>query len=234
MHWKIKRVGRVNSTQDVAREYIRTGAKVGTIVVADSQYSGRGRNDRIWVSTPGGLYLTAILRVKNYTNLLPLLAGIVIAETIKDETCIDPVLKWPNDIMINGRKVGGVLIDAEWCDDRCLILLGIGVNLNNTLPDSIEEGTTLLEETGEEINLDTFLRRFLQLLEKYLNFLSEKPEEIVSHWTKLTDTLGRTLSIQSNKITYHGIAKYVDRDGALYLDCNGRTVKILSGTVLGR
>jgi BirA family biotin operon repressor/biotin-[acetyl-CoA-carboxylase] ligase len=234
MHWEIRRVGRVNSTQDVAREYFIEGAKVGTVIVADSQSSGRGRKGRIWASSPGGLYLTAILRMEHNTNLLPLLVGIAIAETIKEETNIDPVLKWPNDVLINGRKVGGVLIDAEWYDNQGFILLGTGVNINNTLPDSIEGGTTLSKEFGKEINLDTFLRRFLQLLEKYLYLLNQNPEEIISNWNRLTETLGRSLSIQSNNITYHGIAKYIDVEGALYLDCDGRTVKILSGTILGR
>ncbi len=234
MQWKIYHVGRVNSTQDVAREYINAGAKVGTVVVADSQCSGRGRNDRIWSSSPGGLYLTAILKVDYYTNLLPFLAGIAIAETIKEETCITPVLKWPNDILINGRKVGGVLINAEWFDNKSLVLLGIGINLNNILPDSIKSGTTLSEEIGKEINLDNFLSRFLKQLEKYLYLLGQNPEEIVTHWNRLTETLGRRLSILSNNKTYRGIAKYIDCDGALYLDCNGQTVKIISGTILGR
>ncbi len=236
MPWNILRVDRVTSTQDTARAHAESGAGVGTVIVADTQSEGRGRQGRSWDSPPGGLYMTALLEAGSHANLLPLVAGVVIAETIRDGFGVEAMLKWPNDVLIGGRKVGGVLVDADWSgDERGVILLGVGVNLNNAIPESLEEATSLSEEAGEEIDVDAFLESLLESLDGILPTLEDDPGEALARWEGLSETLGRRIVIKdSSGSILEGVAESIDDDGALILDCGGCSVRVLSGTVLGR
>jgi len=236
MPWEILHVGQVTSTQDTARAHAESGAGVGTVIVADTQSEGRGRQGRGWDSPPGGLYMTALLEAGSHANLLPLVVGVAVAETMRDGFGVDAVLKWPNDVLIGGRKVGGVLVDADWSGDRRgIILLGVGVNLNNAIPESLDEATSLSEETGEEIDVDAFLESLLERLDELLPTLEDDPREALARWEGLSETLGRRIIIKdSSGNILEGVAESIDYDGALILDCGGRSVRVLSGTVLGR
>jgi len=236
MLWEILRVGCVTSTQDAARAHAESGAGAGTVIVADTQSEGRGRKGRGWDSPPGGLYMTALLDAGSHANLLPLVAGVVIAEAIRDGFGVEAMLKWPNDVLIGGRKVGGVLVDADWSGDRRgVILLGVGVNLNNAIPKLLEEATSLSEEAGEEIDVDAFLDSLLERLDGILTTLEADPGEALSRWEGLSETLGRRIVIKdSSGSILEGVAESIDDDGALVLVCEGRSVRVLSGTVLGR
>jgi BirA family biotin operon repressor/biotin-[acetyl-CoA-carboxylase] ligase len=213
-----------------------TGARLGTVVVADTQSDGRGRLGRDWSSPSGGLYMTALLEAKPHANLIPLLSGTAVAETIRYCSGVEAELKWPNDVLIEGRKVAGILVDADWSgDERGFILLGVGVNLNNALPEDLKEATTLAEEEGEEIDVPAFLGSLLENLDDLLLTLEADPRKIIARWEGLSETLGKRIVVQdsSGNIT-EGIAESIDIDGALIIDCVGRLVRILSGTVLGR
>ena len=236
MPWKILRVSRVTSTQDAARDHTESGAGAGTVIVADTQSQGRGRQGRGWDSPPGGLYMTALLEAGSRANLMPLVAGVAVAETMRDGFGVEAMLKWPNDVLIEGRKVGGVLVDANWSGDRRgIILLGVGVNLNNAIPESLDETTSLSEEAGEEIDVDAFLESFLERLDELLPTLEDDPGEALARWEGLSETLGRRIIIKdSSGDVFEGVAESIDGDGALVLDCGGRSVRVLSGTVLGR
>ena len=236
MPWEILHVGQVTSTQDTARAHAESGAGVGTVIVADTQSEGRGRQGRGWDSPPGGLYMTALLEASPHANLMPLVVGVAVAETMRDGFGVDAVLKWPNDVLIGGRKVGGVRVDADWSgDERSVILLGVGVNLNNAIPESLEGATSLSEEAGEEIDVDAFLESLLERLAGILPTLEDDPGEALARWEGLSETLGRRIIIKdSSGDVFEGVAESIDGDGALVLDCGGRSVRVLSGTVLGR
>lgn len=236
MYWEILRVGRVSSTQDSARAHAESGAGVGTVIVADTQSDGRGRQGRGWDSPPGGLYITVLLEAGSHANLMPLVAGVAVAETMRDGFGVEAVLKWPNDVLIEGRKVGGILVDADWSgDERGVILLGVGVNLNNTIPKLLEEATSLSVEAGEEIDVDAFLGSLLKRLEGILSTLEVDPGELLARWEGLSETLGRRIVIKdSSGDVFEGVAESIDYDGALKLNCGGRMIRVLSGTVLGR
>jgi len=236
MPWEILRMRRVTSTQDAARARAGSGAQAGTVVVADTQSEGRGRRGRSWASPPGGLYMTAILEARPHANLMPLVAGVVLAETIREGFNVEAVLKWPNDVLIGGNKVGGVLVDADWSgDERGVVLLGIGVNLNNPIPGHLHEATSLSKEAGMEIDIDAFLASLLGRLEDLLLTLENDPEKALARWTELSETLGRRIVVKdSSGSILEGVAESVDRDGALILDCGSCSVRVLSGTVLGR
>ncbi len=180
--------------------------------------------------------MTALLEAGSRANLMPLVAGVAVAETMRDGFGVEAMLKWPNDVLIEGRKVGGVLVDANWSGDRRgIILLGVGVNLNNAIPESLDETTSLSEEAGEEIDVDAFLESFLERLDELLPTLEDDPGEALARWEGLSETLGRRIIIKdSSGDVFEGVAESIDYDGALILDCGGRSIRVLSGTVLGR
>ena len=236
MPWEILRLRNVTSTQNIARAHAKSGAGAGTVILADTQSEGQGRQDRSWESSSGGLYMTALLEAGPQANLMPLVAGVAIADTIRDGFSVDAMLKWPNDVLIGGKKVGGILVDADWSgDERGLILLGVGVNLNNAIQGSLSEATSLSEETGEEIDLDDFLKSLLERLDVILVTLEENPGKILARWNEFSETLGRRITVEnSSGDIFEGVAESIDSDGALILDCGERSIRILSGTVLGR
>lgn len=236
MPWEILRLGTVTSTQDTARAHAESGARARTVIVADIQSDGRGRQGRGWDSPLGGLYMTALLEAGSHANLMPLVAGVAVAETMRDGFGVEAVLKWPNDVLIGGRKVGGVLVDADWSgDERGVILLGVGVNLNNAIPELLDEATSLSAEAGEEIDLGAFLESLLENLDGILHTLEDDPGEALARWEGLSETLGRRIVIKdSSGDVFEGVAESIDHDGALILDCGGRSIRVLSGTVLGR
>lgn len=229
-------MGTVTSTQDTARAHAESGARARTVIVADIQSDGRGRQGRGWDSPLGGLYMTALLEAGSHANLMPLVAGVAVAETMRDGFGVEAVLKWPNDVLIGGRKVGGVLVDADWSgDERGVILLGVGVNLNNAIPELLDEATSLSAEAGEEIDLGDFLESLLENLDGILHTLEDDPGEALARWEGLSETLGRRIVIKdSSGDVFEGVAESIDHDGALILDCGGRSIRVLSGTVLGR
>jgi BirA family biotin operon repressor/biotin-[acetyl-CoA-carboxylase] ligase len=229
--WKIVRLSRVTSTQKVARDYALSGCAAGTVIVAETQTEGRGRHGRKWHSVEGGLYLTAVLKPVSRAGLVPLLAGIAVAEAIKTVTGIKAGLKWPNDILIGGRKVGGVIVDSSWfLGEVRFILLGIGANINNPLPEALPKATSLSLELGKGIDIDRFLHILIERLDYNLTNLDTEPDEILKSWRRLTQTLGKHVEVVNcSGEVVRGMAVDVDSDGALILENCGRRRRVVSG-----
>ena len=130
------------STMDLAHELAAQGASEGTCVWAEQQTAGRGRAGRTWASPPGGIYLSVILRPSRPVSELPqlsLVAGLACAEALRDGACLYPSIRWPNDLLLDGKKVGGILTEAK--DDA--VIVGIGINVT-TKPHDLPEGATAL------------------------------------------------------------------------------------------
>lgn len=189
----------------------------------------------MWYSGVGGLYMTVVLRPKSAASLIPLMAGVAISDAIRDTADIDAWLKWPNDVIIVGKKVGGVLAESAWFRGELKhVLLGIGVNLNNPLPPSLTEATTLSNEIGEEIDITWFIHELLQSLGNVLDLLKYEPRRILEAWRGRSSTLGRRVEVvTSSSETVSGIAVDVNQDGALVLDVGGRRRPVLSGSLRG-
>lgn len=125
-------VEEIDSTNDEARRLAKLGEKEGTVVIAASQLKGKGRLGRRWISPPGGIYLSIILKPYISPSKLPmitLLSAIAVVRTMRGLTKLDALVKWPNDIVIMGKKVGGILCEAA----NNIIIVGIGINLNTNL-----------------------------------------------------------------------------------------------------
>ena len=150
------RFDRVSSTQDVARKYAEDGREV--VVVAEEQTGGRGRLGRKWFSPRGGLWFSVVLRrIETPVTLVCLAAGLAVAEAVEELTGLKPCLKWPNDVLINGRKVCGVLVEGKFTGEKLsYLIVGVGLNVNiplDSFPPSIRgKATSLLNELGAKVN----------------------------------------------------------------------------------
>lgn len=177
--------------------------------------------------------MTAVLRPRSAAGLVPLMAGVAVAETVGATAGIDARLKWPNDILVDGRKVGGILTESAWSGGELrYILLGIGVNLNNLLPPTLSEATTLSNELGESLDINQFLDELLKRLEGNLGLLDAEPGEILEAWRGRSATLGRHVEVVVDSgETVHGVALDIDQDGALILETGGERRRVVSGNL---
>lgn len=231
--WKVIKLGLIGSTQEKAREYLASGHGAGTVIVAAGQTDGRGRRGRSWHSLEGGLYMTALLRPVGEVGLVPLVGGVAVAEAIREMAKIDAALKWPNDVLIGGRKVGGVLAESGWAGGKINhVLLGVGVNLNNPTPDWLPEATSLYKELGRVFDVESFLDILLETLDRYIPYLESRPELILSSWKVMSQTLGRIVEvIDEDGEVISGLAVDVDPDGALLVDCRSTIRRVVAGVL---
>jgi BirA family biotin operon repressor/biotin-[acetyl-CoA-carboxylase] ligase len=199
---KIVRLGSVTSTQDVAREM-----PLGSVVVADHQTAGRGRSSHSWEAPRGTALLVSFVLPPN--PLLSLAAGVAAAEA-----CGRGVrLKWPNDLLLDGRKVGGILVEASPARAIC----GIGINLTWA-----PEGAAQLDEPR-----DRLLERLRPAMERW----STAPaDQVLARWRKLSDTIGKRVRVELPDRIVEGIAHDIDSSGSLVVD--GAPVSAGSVTVL--
>jgi BirA family biotin operon repressor/biotin-[acetyl-CoA-carboxylase] ligase len=193
----------VSSTQDIAREL-----PIGSIVIADHQSMGRGRLDHRWEAPAGAALLVSFVLAPH--PLLSLAAGVAAAEACANDVRI----KWPNDLMMGGRKLGGILVEATGAKAIC----GIGINLT-WAPD----GAAQLNQSRGRL-----LRRLRPAVEKWC---SAPPEEILARWRQLSDTLGRRVRVELPGRSFEGVAEDIDADGELIVD--GTVVSAGSVTHLG-
>jgi len=231
--WKVIKLGLIGSTQEKAREYLASGHGAGTVIVAAGQTYGSGRRGRSWHSPKGGLYMTASLRPVGEVGLVPLMGGVAVAETIRAMANIDAALKWPNDILIGGKKVGGVLAESGWAGSKIKhVLLGVGVNLNNPTPDWLPEATSLSEELGRLVDVESFLDILLETLDRYIPFLESRPELILSSWKEMSQTLGRMVEVTDvDGEAISGLAVDVAPDGSLLVESGGMIRQVVSGVL---
>ncbi len=182
------------------------------VVVSDEQTKGKGRMSREWLSPIGGLYFSVVTK-KN--PLLPLISGVSVASSLKNFG-LNPVLKWPNDVMIKNKKISGVLI--ECFKDYCVV--GIGVNINVS---PLKIATSIKQETGKNISKDEVLKNILK------NFEECSEENVLDEYKKLSSTIGKKVKIKTVNKVIDGKAVDVDEHGRLVLESGE---KIVSGDVI--
>ena len=232
------------STNAVARKLAEAGAPGGAVVIADSQTKGRGRlRDREWHSPPGlNLYTSIILRPALDAVLIPpltLVAGVAVAELFSHYCPGRIALKWPNDVLINGRKACGILAEAKTAGKKALfVILGIGLNINMTkealAPHLRESATSLREETGADLSrLKVTLELYEQVGKFYEMFLHEGFGCIRDLWHEYAGISGREMEAACREEIFRGRAAGVDETGALILiDGDGKARRVIAGDVL--
>jgi len=216
----------VSSTMDVARKLAQKGEEA--IVIAETQTKGKGRRGRSWYSNRGGIYFSWILRPTispSHAHLVNLLAGLSVAITIRKLFNIDTTLKWPNDVLINEKKVCGILAEMEAeADIVKFIILGIGINVNNDISGYIKSATSLKEQFGKNISKKKLFLQLMREIEKMQPYLAN-PQPIINKWKRFSSTLGRYVRIIMQDKILEGQAIDVDNDGALILKTKDETLK---------
>jgi BirA family biotin operon repressor/biotin-[acetyl-CoA-carboxylase] ligase len=231
-----------SSTNDVVEKLARDGVKEGMVVFAESQTRGRGRLGRRWLSPPRkGLWFSVLLRPDlqpQAATQLTVAAATALLRAIRDQAGITPEIKWPNDILIKGRKVAGVLteLSAELDHIKHLTLgVGVDVNLNaSEFPAELRKTATSLKiESGRPIHRADLAAAILRELDRdYERIRSRRFDEVADEWEAHCTTLGRRVTIQVGDRVLQGEAEALDDDGALLLRTqHGHLERIIGGDV---
>ncbi|MBN2514741.1 MAG: biotin--[acetyl-CoA-carboxylase] ligase [Deltaproteobacteria bacterium] len=229
-----------DSTNLRAKELADQGAPEGTVVISEKQTSGRGRRGRSWFSpAEKGIYASLILRPSLPPNEAPkivLLTSVAAAEALSIRTKLPVTIKWPNDILVKGKKIAGILIDIETEMDAVnYVIVGLGLNVNipyHSLPESIRnDATSILIETGKQTPRKDIIREYLRLCEKYYEQFNEgRFQEILERWEKYANIIGQRIRVDLAGKTHMGNVSHIDPDGVLVIiDSDGRTHRIFSG-----
>jgi len=246
---KTKAIGRdirvfeqTTSTNDVVEKLARDGVKEGVVVFAESQTKGRGRLGRVWTSPARkGLWFSILLRPNlrpQETTQLTVAAAIALWRAIHEETGLSPEIKWPNDILIGGRKVVGILTELSAEVDRVKhVTLGVGVDVNltaNEFPVELRKiATSLRIESGEPVSRPDLATAILRELDRdYARICAGKFAEVADEWEEHCTTIGQRVVISMGDRRVRGRAESLDDDGALLLRTeHGRLERIIGGDV---
>jgi len=230
------------STNDVIEKLARDGVKEGVVVFAESQTKGRGRLGRVWMSPARkGLWFSVLLRPDlrpQETTRLTIASAMALRRAIQSETGLDPEIKWPNDILIRGRKVAGILTELSAELDRVKhVILGIGVDVNlgaNEFPAELRKmATSLRIESGETISRPELATAILRELDQdYARVCGNLFADVADEWEAHCTTIGRAVTIQIGGRRVSGRAESLDDDGALLLRTeHGHLERITGGDV---
>lgn len=216
----------VSSTNATALALIDSDINHGTVILAEGQTAGRGRLGRPWFSPPKkNLYCSIILKEvcpQNCVSWIPLITGLAITQAVEDLTNLRPSLKWPNDILVGDRKLGGVLCEsAQQRSKRWAIVVGFGLNINSRIgefPENLQAfSTTLTTETGKFFDRNRLTARILSNLEAYYTRLqAQNIQEVRASYLDSCSTIGRHIYVHLvNGEEIKGIALDVGCDGSL-------------------
>lgn len=227
----------IDSTNQRAVELAKKGEKEGAVIIAETQSKGRGRMGRPWLSPPGGMYLSLILRPKispEDSSLIVFLTAVAVAESLKAQS-LSPTIKWPNDILIDSKKICGILTEMKIKEDKIdYLVVGIGININtdlSLLPQEIREKSTSLKEIlKKDIDRNGFIKTLLISLEKwYLEFINKGKEKIFKEWRSYANIMGRRVRIDEPNRSIEGRVVKIKENGALVLKANEKTEEITGG-----
>ncbi len=232
----------VPSTMDEAARLAASGTCDGTVVVASSQTAGRGRQGRSWVSQTGNLYVSIVFRPSMPAlPMLSILAGVAAARSIRKTTGLDPRIKWPNDVMLGRKKVGGILVESVvqgQTVDYAIVGIGLNISLETQSDQEIASfATSLNQAAGRTVAPEDVLRQLLQDLDSlYLQLGQAANSPLIDspliEWKTLLDTLGQRVEVTWGKDRITGLAEDVDDLGNLMLRRDdGRLVTLTAGDV---
>ncbi|MFJ5965102.1 biotin--[acetyl-CoA-carboxylase] ligase [Bacillus sp. NPDC093026] len=231
----------VTSTQLIAHDLVNEGAPHGTLVVSDHQTKGKGRLQRNWHSPNGtGIWMSLIVRPDIPLHRAPqmtLLASVVITEAIEALTGLTPSIKWPNDILLNGKKVVGILTELRAEADQVhAVIIGPGINVNQTASDFPEElkdvATSVRMELGEKVDRAALIQKIMYIFEKrYDDYMTHGFAPIKHLWEAYTITLGERIIARTVNGQFTGKALGINDEGVLLLETAEGIQKIYSADI---
>lgn len=240
----VKYFSEIDSTNKTALELADQDCPHGTLVVANKQTGGKGRRGRSWYSPDSGIWMSIILQRRfslQRAAELTLLTSIAVRRAIQSITGLPIQIKWPNDLLMNGRKICGILAEIR-ADGETVhhAVVGIGINANaptEDFPESLREvATSIYAESGQSLNKCKLTAQILYEFEPlYEQLISGKSSfaKLLPEWKSASDTLGKMIKVLTPRHTYEGIALDIDELGVLYLQLkSGEVVQIHSGDVL--
>lgn len=233
---------KLESTNSCARRLAEKGAMEGEVVIAEQQTQGRGRLGRNWVSPPYvNLYFSVILRPTLppiHAPQITLTAAVALTDAVAAFIPQFPVIKWPNDILVNSKKLAGILTESSCSSERIeFVILGIGVNVNfayEYMPETIREGATSILGLAKEISREALLKRLIQDLDRCYGILEESGfDSIAPRWEARFGLRGRRVRVEMESHIVRGRAIGLDRDGALIVEGeDGKRQRIVAGDVI--
>jgi BirA family biotin operon repressor/biotin-[acetyl-CoA-carboxylase] ligase len=239
---KMRYLENTPSTNAVGRQMVTEGNAEkmhGTVVIAEQQSGGVGRMGRPWVSPSGGIWITIILKPHvpiDHIFMITMAGSIAVARAIRKEFDLGALIKWPNDIFIGNKKVGGLLLELSAEADTvhyCLLGIGIDVNvpLDNFTPELRKLITSISAETGREVDRAAFLARILKEFESHYQLIeSGEYDTILQEWKSMSCTLENHVQIRTLKNSFEGEAIDVDEYGALIIrKDNGKIERVIAG-----
>lgn len=227
----------INSTNEIAKNFANNGEEEGTIIIAETQTHGKGRLNRNWSSPIGGLYLSIILKPKllpNYVSKLNLLTAIAVAKTI-NQFGLSPKIKWPNDVLINRKKICGILTEISTKENKIkYIIVGIGINVNidiNLLPRELQKtSTSVKNELGLEISIADLIIKLLNEFEKLYDIFKKGDFIYIrKEWKKFSSTFQKNVKVITKNEVIVGYAFDIDEAGALLIKNDKGIKRVISG-----
>ena len=232
----------VSSTNTVAMEMAAQGCAEGTIVIAETQTTGKGRLGRSWISPAGkNLYMSIVLRPAmspRDATALTLLSAVACASAIRHSSSVAVTIKWPNDIIVGDRKLGGILTEIKADLDRIThAVVGIGINVNLALADMPDEiaviATSIINQTGEPTSRTELAGEVIREFDKWYGLLKTKGKQvIIDEWLAMSSTIGKQVLVSAGKVHLKGSAEGIDDEGLLILKlADGTYRKVSAGDV---
>ncbi|MGE7824447.1 biotin--[acetyl-CoA-carboxylase] ligase [Paenibacillus sp. NPDC093718] len=239
----LKLLDKTTSTQEDARQLAEEGAAEGTLVISEEQTGGRGRMGRKFHSPRGkGIWMSLVLRPKqplHLTQQLTLLTGVAVCRAITKCAGVQTDIKWPNDILFQGKKVCGILLESATEDERvryCIAGIGISANLKESdFPEELRSvATSIRMAGGATVNRTGLIQSIMAEMEVLYELYNEQGfEPIASLWEALSGTVGREVHVQTARDRFSGIATGLNRDGALLVrNQDDELIPVYSGEIL--
>lgn len=214
----------VGSTNEVAKELARQGAASGTLIVTDYQTAGKGRQGRRWIAPPGSSLLFSLILYPSFTSSrlprLTMAGALAVAQAVEESTRFSVHFKWPNDILLRGKKAGGILIEASTTEEMVnYAIMGVGLNVNldvRQIPEIADTATSVSVELGRRVSRVDLLQVFLDFMEREYRLLEQgkSPHE---RWAGRLPVLGQMVEVATPWGTESGRAETVDAEGSLIL-----------------
>ncbi len=231
----------VDSTNNQARRMAEEGAAHGTLVVADCQTAGKGRRGRAWISPPGtGIWMSMVLRPAfppERASMLTLVAGMAVVKGVRRATGLEPMIKWPNDAVIGGRKICGILTELSTEDDRIrYVVSGIGINVNTEeFPEELSDrATSLKQELGRPVKRSLVIAAVAEAFEEYYGLFEESCDmsRLKPSYEEFLANKNQEVCVLDPKGAYRGEALGIDDGGSLLVRRgDGSISQVISGEV---
>jgi BirA family biotin operon repressor/biotin-[acetyl-CoA-carboxylase] ligase len=227
----------IDSTNRYARMLIKENIDDGTVVIADTQTGGRGRKNRKWSSNIGGLWFSVILRPRISSRrgmVVTMAASISVTSSINKLYGLNAEIKWPNDVLINGKKVCGILTEIVTEDDEISsLVVGLGVNVNNNLGIELKKVATSLKiEIGKDLSIMELLSDIIRNFDKnYVKIKFDDYAFLKNKWNQYANIIGRKIEVTEENKKTTGVVIDVDNDGFLILKKGKKKVRIDNGDI---